>query len=74
MAAQLLRIGEAAPDPDLDILNYTDWLQNRMQIISAYPESEFVALLALRQLGNQLLMQFFHLEETGEGYVALPYT
>ncbi|MGS0741334.1 hypothetical protein ACVBEF_05820 [Glaciimonas sp. GG7] len=74
MAAQLLRVGETAPDPDLDALNYLEWLKNRMQIISAYPESEFVALLALRQRGNQLLMHFFRIEETGEGFVALPHT
>lgn len=73
MAAQLLRVGELAPDPDRDSLNYLEWLKGRMQIISAYPESEFLGLLAMRHRGNKLLTHFFLIEEGEEGFIALPH-
>jgi len=73
MAAQLVRVGELAPDPTLDSLNYLEWLKNRMQIISEYPESEFLGLYAMRHRGNKLLMHFFETVEIDEGFVALPH-
>ena len=71
MASQLLRVGELAPDPALDSLNYLEWLKNRIQIISEYPESEFLGLLAMRHRGNKMLMHFFDTVEIDEGFVAL---
>jgi hypothetical protein len=69
MAAQLVRKGEDCP------LNFDeDWLLQRMQVMAALSESDFIALSFMHQSGIEQLHHLFAIDFDDEGIIALPAT
>lgn len=67
MAAQMVRKGEDAP-----ALFDEEWLLNRMKIMAAYPESDFITLLFLHQTGAEQLHHLFRFDFDDDGVLILP--
>lgn len=64
MAAQLTRAGEDAP------ALFTDrWLLDRIQVFSAFPESDFLLLLDLFMAGRDKLKHLFDVQYDDQGLV-----
>lgn len=72
IAAQMSIDGEDSPDPIDSVVAYTHWLKNRMQIIAAFPESQFVELLTLFIDGRSKLEHFFSVDVDDFGLIVLP--
>lgn len=73
IAAQMSMDGEEdSPDPIDSVVAYTHWLKNRMQVIAAYPESQFVELLTLFIEGRSKLEHFFSIDVDDFGLIVLP--
>lgn len=71
MAAQMRREGETdRPDAFVAPARYREWLRERMDVIQAYAESEFVLLLAQYESGMHAQAHFFNLEFSDSGPVA----
>lgn len=71
MAAQLLRQGEAMPDPVAEFSEYGDWLQGRIAIMAAMPSTGFDILFASYAQAMQT-GQFFRIWFDKEGVIVLP--
>lgn len=72
IAAQMSMDHEDVPDAIDSIVAYTHWLKNRMQIIAAFPESQFVELLTLFIDGRSKLEHFFSVDVDDFGLIVLP--
>jgi len=73
MAAQLQRGAETIPDAIHDADAYDRWLLERMQVISAFPESDFLALLAAFERSSAELAHLFQLYFDDQGIAFLPW-
>jgi hypothetical protein len=71
MASQMLRKGEQAPQYG-DLPAYLEWMRGRMKTFAAYPESDFVQLLAGFMAGQERLKHFFGIQFNEDGVIALP--
>lgn len=71
MAAQLIRKGEELPNLDTEG-SYDEWLLDRMKVFSAFPESDFEAIIILYQTGREQLQHLFNIEFDDEGIITLP--
>lgn len=67
MAAQLTRKGEIVPEDDLD-----EWLLDRMKVIVAFPESDFIQLSSLFYEGSERLNNWFNFTFDADGVLILP--
>jgi len=72
MAAQLQRSGETAPDALNDSDAYDRWLGERMNVLCAFPQSDFSALLAAFERSGMQLAHLFRLHFDDQGVVFLP--
>lgn len=72
MAAQLMREGEAHPDPVAEFTDYVSWLNGRMAIMRALPSSDFNVLFANYSRAAQKDTQFFKLWFDDQGVIVLP--
>jgi len=72
MAAQMVRAGESVPDASDGEGSFDEFLVARMQIMAAFPESDFAALMELFFLGRDKLHHLFKTDFTSDGIVALP--
>lgn len=72
MAAQMVRSGESVPGADLAEGAFDEFLVARMKIMSAFPESDFSALMALYFAGREKLHHLFKIEFSKDGIVAMP--
>lgn len=72
MAAQLLRDGEAFPDPVAEGADYSTWLRRRMAVMCAMPSSDIDALYAGFRAANETDTQFFRLWFDEEGVIVMP--
>lgn len=77
MAAQLLRIDQqgAVVADDLapqDDSGFGQWLRQRMNVLSQYPQSDFVELLEAFYRGEFEARHFFAVEPGADGILALP--
>ena len=69
MAAQLVRKDEDCP------LNFDeDWLLQRMKVMAALSESDFIALSFMHQSGIEKLHHLFAIDFDDEGIIVLPTT
>jgi hypothetical protein len=68
MAAQLRKKDDAAPDPVTDT-EYSDWLRERMLVLSRYPESDFVQMLVLYRQAVRATRHFFNMDINNDGIV-----
>jgi len=71
MAAQLLREGEAIPDPVAEFAEYGEWLQRRIITMAALPGSGFDVLFAYYAQAMQT-GQFFRIWFDEQGVIVLP--
>ncbi|MBL8473801.1 MAG: hypothetical protein JNM98_18570 [Rhodocyclaceae bacterium] len=72
MSLQMLRAGESVPDENAPAGAFDEFLVERMRVISAFPESEFAALIGLFFSGREKLHHLFRIELSAEGVVAMP--
>ena len=73
MAAQMVRAGETTPKPNADSEKiFDEFLVNRMKVITAYPENDFVTMMLLYFGGGQKLHHLFKTAFNDEGIVAMP--
>lgn len=72
MAAQLVRAGEQVPDAAAGEGAFDEFLVERMRIFSAFPESDFAALLGLYLIGRDRLRHLFLIDFDERGLVARP--
>ncbi len=72
MAAQMTRPEDEWPDAVDQASEYQDALAARMAVLSAYPESDFAALLAAWRLASLSLAHFFQIDFDDAGVVATP--
>jgi len=72
MSAQLLREGEAIPDPASEFAEYGEWLQRRIVTMTAMPGSGFDVLFARYAEAMQAGGQFFRIWFDEQGVIVLP--
>ena len=72
MASQLVRSGETTPDASLADGAYDEYLVERMKVMSAFPDSDFTALMLAFYAGREKLHHLFRLEFASDGIVAMP--
>ena len=72
MAAQMVRAGEAPPDPGEGEGAFDEYLAARMRVMGGFPASDFEALMARYALGRDKLDHLFHVDFSTDGLVALP--
>jgi len=73
MAAQLRRGGETAPDAATEPAEFDRWMVPRMKILSAFPESDFMALMTRFMDARTRLQHLFRLDISDTGFIALPH-
>lgn len=76
MAAQLQRVDAKGqlieePPPESDAA-LTDWLRDRMRVLAGFPESQFVQLLRVMNVGMGKIGHLFNMEPAADGLVCLP--
>lgn len=71
MAAQLVRVKEEIPELTTDGI-YDEWLLERMKILMAFPEDDFMQLMTAYQQGREKLHHLFAYDFTDDGIVILP--
>ncbi len=71
MAAQLIRKGENVQNLDTEG-SYDEWLLNRIKVFSAFPESDFEALMILYQSNREQLNHLFTIAFDDTGIITLP--
>jgi hypothetical protein len=71
MAAQMVRVGESAPDGSDEQGDFDEFMTSRMKIIAGYPESDFTDLMERYQSGREKLHHLFRIEFASDGLVAL---
>ena len=72
MAAQLVLAGDPPPDPSAGEGAFDEAMLNRMRVMQAYPESDFVSLLALYLAGREKLHHLFRIEFARDGISIMP--
>ena len=70
MASQLRKKDDVAPDPVTDTA-YSDWLRERMLVLSRYPESDFVQMLVMYRQAVRATRHFFNMDINDDGIVFL---
>lgn len=70
MASQLRKKDDAAPDPVTDTA-YSDWLRERMLVLSRYPESDFVQMLVIYRQAVRATRHFFNIDIDDDGIILL---
>lgn len=68
MASQLRKKDDTAPDPVTD-KGYSDWLRERMLVLSRYPESDFVQMLVMYRQAARATRHFFNMDINDDGIV-----
>lgn len=71
MAAQLVIKGEAPASPANEGL-FDEFMESRMRVFAAYPESDFEQLLYAFYAGRKKLQHLFAIDLDGQGIVVLP--
>lgn len=72
MACQMFRHGESIPDANTQSGELDLWLSDRLKIIGAFPESDFMHLLVAFESARPALTHLFTVTSDDKGLVALP--
>lgn len=72
MAAQMVRVGEAFPDPVAETAKYTDWLAQRIGTLRAFPSSSFDVMYANYCEAAARDAQYFSIWFDELGVIVLP--
>ena len=72
MACQMVRAGESVQDASDGEGAFDEFLVGRMRVMSAFPESDFAALMTKYMIGRDKLHHLFRIEFTSDGIVAMP--
>ena len=70
MASQLRKKDDTAPDPVTDTA-FSDWLRERMLVLSRYPESDFVQMLVIYRQAVRATRHFFNMDINNDGIIFL---
>ena len=72
LACQMFRHGEAIPDVNSQAGEIDLWLSDRLQILSGFPETDFMLLLVTYEAARSALTHLFAVSSDDAGLIALP--